>query len=156
MIRERIEPLCHSIGYRYGAPLYLTRIVTTRQIRQPVNGDRKEITAAKPLRVDSFGPIVAGVMALGALRTFREAIPAGGRRSAAEVEGRVQRTTTSTRKFHFLGQASLEGGRQPPSFSIAGWLSALGVRRDKAALSSGCKAHPAIRSRRKQSEQSWR
>ena len=34
--------------------------------------------------------------------------------------------------------------------------SATGVRREKAALSSGCKAHPAIRSRRKQSEQSWR
>jgi phage terminase large subunit-like protein len=30
----------------------------------------------------------------------------------------------------------------------------LGVRRDKAALSSGCKPHPAIRSCRKQSEQS--
>jgi hypothetical protein len=30
------------------------------------------------------------------------------------------------------------------------------VRRDKAALSSGCKAHPAIRSSREQSEQSWR
>jgi hypothetical protein len=29
----------------------------------------------------------------------------------------------------------------------------MGVRRDKAALSSGCKSHPAIRSRRKQSEQ---
>ena len=35
-------------------------------------------------------------------------------------------------------------------------MSAKGVRRDKAALSSGCKAHPALRSRRKQSEQSWR
>jgi hypothetical protein len=34
--------------------------------------------------------------------------------------------------------------------------SALGVRRDKAALSSGCKAHPAIRSSRKQAEQAWR
>ena len=34
--------------------------------------------------------------------------------------------------------------------------TALGVRREKAALSSGCKAHPAIRSSRKQSEQSWR
>jgi len=34
--------------------------------------------------------------------------------------------------------------------------SALGVRRDKAALSSGCKAHPAFRSSRKRSEQSWR
>jgi hypothetical protein len=37
-----------------------------------------------------------------------------------------------------------------------GQMAALGVRRDKAALSSGCKAHPAIRSGRKQSEQSWR
>ena len=31
-----------------------------------------------------------------------------------------------------------------------------GVRREKAALSSGCKAHPATRSSRKRSEQSWR
>jgi len=31
-----------------------------------------------------------------------------------------------------------------------------GVRRDKAALCSGCEAHPAVRSSRKQSEQSWR
>jgi len=30
------------------------------------------------------------------------------------------------------------------------------VRRAKAALSSGCKAHPAIRSSRKQPEQAWR
>jgi hypothetical protein len=35
-------------------------------------------------------------------------------------------------------------------------MTASHVRREKAALSSGCKAHPAIRSRRKQSEQSWR
>ena len=35
-------------------------------------------------------------------------------------------------------------------------MTGFGVRRDKAALSSGCKAHPAIRSSRKQSEQSWR
>jgi len=34
--------------------------------------------------------------------------------------------------------------------------TAVGVRRAKAALSSGCKPHPAIRSSRKQSEQSWR
>jgi DNA primase len=37
-----------------------------------------------------------------------------------------------------------------------GQTTAFGVRRDKAALSSGCEAHPAIRSSRKQSEQSWR
>jgi hypothetical protein len=35
-------------------------------------------------------------------------------------------------------------------------MTAIGVRREKAALSSGCEAHPAIRSRRKRSEQSWR
>jgi hypothetical protein len=42
--------------------------------------------------------------------------------------------------------------RSPIGVRMAG----IGVRRDKAALSSGCKAHPAIRSSRKQSEQSWR
>jgi hypothetical protein len=41
--------------------------------------------------------------------------------------------------------------RSPPT-----QLRLKGVRRDKAALSSGCKPHPAIRSSRKQSEQSWR
>ena len=35
-------------------------------------------------------------------------------------------------------------------------MSGTGVRRDKAALSSGCKPHPAIRSSRKQPEQAWR
>ena len=35
-------------------------------------------------------------------------------------------------------------------------LAAVGVRRDKAALSSGCKPHPATRSSRKQPEQAWR
>ena len=34
--------------------------------------------------------------------------------------------------------------------------TSMGVRRDKAALSSGCKPHPAIRSSRKQPEQAWR
>jgi hypothetical protein len=34
--------------------------------------------------------------------------------------------------------------------------SAFGVRREKAALSSGCKPHPAKRSSRKQPEQLWR
>jgi len=52
------------------------------------------------------------------------------------------------------------------SFAPFGWplstywadlrMAGMGVRRDKAALSSGCKPHPAIRSSRKQSEQSWR
>ena len=35
-------------------------------------------------------------------------------------------------------------------------MAAKRVRRDKAALSSGCKARPAKRSSRKQPEQSWR
>jgi hypothetical protein len=39
----------------------------------------------------------------------------------------------------------------------ADWVTTVtGVRREKAALSSGCKAHPANRSSRKQPEQSWR
>jgi len=35
-------------------------------------------------------------------------------------------------------------------------MSAIGVRRDKAAFSSGCKSHPATRSSRKHPEQLWR
>jgi hypothetical protein len=35
-------------------------------------------------------------------------------------------------------------------------MTAKGVRRDKAVLSSGCKPHPAIRSSRKQPEQALR
>ena len=35
-------------------------------------------------------------------------------------------------------------------------MAEIGVRREKAALSSGCEAHPAIRSSRKRSEQAWR
>ena len=34
-------------------------------------------------------------------------------------------------------------------------MAVIGVRREKAALSSGCKAHPAIRSSRKQPGQAW-
>jgi hypothetical protein len=45
---------------------------------------------------------------------------------------------------------------KPVGVGAPGRMSATGVRRDKAALSSRCKAHPAIRTRRKQSEQSWR
>jgi hypothetical protein len=43
-------------------------------------------------------------------------------------------------------------------FSLLGGFEAsvMGVRRDKAALSSGCKPRPAIRSSRKQPEQAWR
>jgi hypothetical protein len=43
----------------------------------------------------------------------------------------------------------------PDSLSDAR-MAGIGVRRDKAALSSGCKPHPAIRSSRKQPEQAWR
>jgi hypothetical protein len=45
-------------------------------------------------------------------------------------------------------------GRPLRPFAEAG-MTGFGVRREKAALSSGCEAHPAIRSSRKQSEQSW-
>jgi hypothetical protein len=43
-----------------------------------------------------------------------------------------------------------------PGDTYALGMTATGVRRDKAALSSGCKPHPAIRSSRKQPEQAWR
>jgi hypothetical protein len=56
-----------------------------------------------------------------------------------------------------LGSASLSH-RALSSLRVFAFrrMSQMGVRRAKAALSSGCKAHPAIRSSRKQSEQSWR
>jgi hypothetical protein len=54
-----------------------------------------------------------------------------------------------------LGGEGCFGCGAPQSDRLTG-KTAIGVRRDKAALSSGCKTHPAIRSSRKQSEQSWR
>jgi hypothetical protein len=55
---------------------------------------------------------------------------------------------------------AIDGSERPLrvglTHSTYDWRTAgYGVRREKAALSSGCKAHPAIRSSRKQSEQSW-
>ena len=46
----------------------------------------------------------------------------------------------------------------PPTSELDGErpMAGMGVRRDKAALSSGCEAHPANRSSRKQPEQAWR
>jgi DNA polymerase len=41
----------------------------------------------------------------------------------------------------------------PPDWAAGLPIAAKGVRRDKAALSSGCKSHPAKRSSRKQPEQ---
>ena len=43
-----------------------------------------------------------------------------------------------------------------PGFPHDSRMSAFHVRRDKAALSSGCEAHPALRSSRKQPGQAWR
>jgi hypothetical protein len=55
-----------------------------------------------------------------------------------------------------LAQTAKETGSDLRSSIGYPRMAGIGVRRDKAALSSGCKAHPAIRSSRKQSEQSWR
>jgi hypothetical protein len=62
-------------------------------------------------------------------------------------------------KSRQLGNApatNQQQGAEPAGSIEVEEMAAFGVRRDKAALSSGCKAHPAIRSSRKQSEQSWR
>src|ERR1700730_10553423 len=58
-----------------------------------------------------------------------------------------------------LGEWLALGYQSRISLRARSWhwaTTALGVRRDKAALSSGCKPHPAIRSSRKQPEQAWR
>jgi hypothetical protein len=67
-------------------------------------------------------------------------------------------TWAETRALFGLDDVALKGllsVKQSGSNAIER-MAGIGVRRDKAALSSACKAHPAIRSSRKQSEQSWR
>jgi hypothetical protein len=44
---------------------------------------------------------------------------------------------------------------RPAGSTTVSEMAVYGVRREKATLSSGCEAHPALRSSRKQSEQSW-
>jgi hypothetical protein len=77
--------------------------------------------------------------------------PLSGRRSCslAKVarEGKIDRSEMAIRGISAGGLRRSSLVRQTAGY---------GVRREKAALSSGCKAHPAIRSSRKQSEQSWR
>ena len=77
--------------------------------------------------------------------------PLSGRRSCslAKVarEGKIDRSQMAIRGI------SAGGFRRS---SLVRQTAGYGVRREKAALSSGCKSHPAIRSSRKQSEQSWR
>jgi hypothetical protein len=62
------------------------------------------------------------------------------------------RTNPASERSGFMRARRVESDDQIAVARTAG----IGVRREKAALSSGCKAHPAIRSCRKQSEQSWR
>jgi hypothetical protein len=50
-----------------------------------------------------------------------------------------------------IGDQNFRVSALPPNLGQR--MTAMGVRRDKAALSSGCNPHPAIRSCRKQSEQ---
>jgi len=77
--------------------------------------------------------------------------PLSGRRSCslAKVarEGKIDRSEMAIRGISAGGLRRSSLVRQTAGY---------GVRREKAALSSGCKSHPAIRSSRKQSEQSWR
>ena len=86
--------------------------------------------------------------------------------SAVELTRFVSAFGTSEAAFASLMlygilNAACEGGSENPrreqdiNQALAA-VTGIGVRREKAALSSGCKAHPAIRSSRKQSEQSWR
>src|SRR5262249_29682781 len=73
--------------------------------------------------------------------------PDGEADSAAQGSAPVRRI--AARKQGFLASSE-------PGGACVSLRTAMGVRREKAALSSGCKAHPANRSSRKQPEQSWR
>ena len=70
------------------------------------------------------------------------------------VRSRSQRAHSRSPDVSALGF----GGFECPNaaLGVGEKMAELGVRREKAALSSGCEAHPANRSSRKQSEQSWR
>jgi site-specific DNA recombinase len=75
----------------------------------------------------------------------------------AAVDSEAEIVRLIFRRYAELGSVRLLNEElEARSIKSKAWTTASGVRRDKAALSSGCKPHPAIRSRRKQSEQSWR
>src|SRR5262245_10073237 len=84
-------------------------------------------------------------------------LSANRRGSQHPTTARTHSTTTVDQTFFYPEALPLRGtfpSRLWPEGYCEG--SGLGVRRDKAALSSGCKPHPAIRSSRKQPEQAWR
>ena len=83
-------------------------------------------------------------------------------RAAAELAGAHTVLAVALRKDNvLLGQIVLCATDcllrvEPRGSTAVRQTAAFGVRREKAALSSGCKPHPATRSSRKRSEQSWR
>ena len=74
------------------------------------------------------------------------------------VLGTPRRDPTRDRRLSVLKDRGLAVDQMTNLVTSMGspLMAAYGVRREKAALSSGCEAHPAIRSSRKRSEQSWR
>ena len=82
-----------------------------------------------------------------------EALILGARAMLGEVE-RLLDESVDVRRLPIAAPAARM--RQHVLDDAVGAAAVLGVRREKAALSSGCEAHPALRSSRKQSEQSWR
>jgi hypothetical protein len=88
---------------------------------------------------------VGGVVRAQASRLFRR------QRSRLQVFQR-----TGVRIWHMVGKPYRALGWSRPRSSPPRWrTTAICVRREKAAVSSGCKPHPATASR-KQPEQSWR
>jgi hypothetical protein len=101
-------------------------------------------------KVRSIGDLkgkTVGVQAISA-RQRHSVAAASGRRDAG-CRGDRDRCHRALPWSRGRQRVTLSSRRQPG-------LTANHVRRDKAALSSGCKPHPAIRSRRKQPEQAWR
>jgi hypothetical protein len=100
--------------------------------------------------------LLAGkIQGISSIRARRRAN--GGQKGASNQSLTGQFPTHPNREF-FAALQGIKSGDQG-NFCLDQGIplsSAVGVRRDKAALSSGCKPHPAIRSSRKQPEQAWR
>jgi hypothetical protein len=109
----------------------------------------------KRFRTKNFGPICARIPEISSIRG--SAARKWQQKRAINQSVMSQFPTHPNREF-FAALQGIKSGDQG-NFCLDQGIplsSAVGVRRDKAALSSGCKPHPAIRSSRKQPEQAWR
>ena len=119
-----------------------------------INSQRHEGWVCLPQAYDDGG-FSGATMDRPALQQLLADITAG--RVDTVVVYKIDRLTRSLADFAKI--VEILDGRGASFVSVTqqfNTTTSMGVRRDKAALSSGCEPHPAIRSSRKQPEQAWR